>query len=231
MKSKKIDMKSLTSILVFSFALCIAKAQSELHWKFDTIKAPSLEGNILGDDPNRLIEVYLPPSYYKTDKRYPVVYYLSGYNSRGRKPDYKVKKHKQLIDEKIENNLLNEIIFVMVSGSNRLRGSFYVNSLVTGNWADFVTKDLVSYIDKSYRTLDVRESRSLIGSSMGGNGALNLSMLNPDIFCAGYGVSPGLYAEKGFDNSQIVNSKGNIASTLEIVERFNSLPVKEEVHG
>jgi len=210
--------------LSLTISLCIAQTQAELHWKFDTIKAPSLEGNLLEDAPSRLIEVYLPPSYYKSDKSYPVVYYLSGYNSRGRLPDYKVKAHKQLIDEKIQNNLLNEIIFVWVSGSNRLRGSFYVNSPVTGNWADFITKDVVNYVDNAYRTIPNKESRSTIGSSMGGYGALNISMLYPDVFCAGYGVSPGLYSFKGFDNSQIMNTKGNVESTLEVIERFNSLP-------
>ncbi|MBN1180993.1 MAG: hypothetical protein JXB49_01815 [Bacteroidales bacterium] len=222
-------MKIVVGVLLLTININIVKAQTDANWKFDTIEAPSLEGNLLEDEASRLVEVYLPASYYKSDKRYPVVYCLSGYNSRNRKPDYKVKPHKQLMDEKIENNMLNEMIVVFISGSNRLRGSFYVNSPVTGNWADFITKDVVDYIDHNYRTLVTKESRSIIGSSMGGYGALNLSMLYPDVFCAGYGISPGLYTDKGFENSQILNSEGNIKSTLEVIEMFSTL-TKIEAH-
>ena len=50
------------------------------RYKSDTIKASHLEGNPLGSPANRVLNVYLPPGYYKSpDKKYPVVYLLHGY--------------------------------------------------------------------------------------------------------------------------------------------------------
>ncbi|MBN1379595.1 MAG: hypothetical protein JXA04_10210 [Gammaproteobacteria bacterium] len=203
--------------------------QIDANWKFDFIKAPSLESNLLEDEPNRLIEVYLPPSYNTSKKRYPTVYYLWGYNSQNKKNDLRVKEHKKLIDEKIHNNLLNEMIVVFISGSNRLRGSFYINSPVTGKWADFITKDVVEHIDKTYRTLAKSESRSIVGSSMGGFGALNLSMLYPDVFSSGYGLSPVAFAKDGFNTSHMVKTEGNIEKVISLIEWLHSLP-KDKAH-
>jgi S-formylglutathione hydrolase FrmB len=70
-------------------------------------------------------------------------------------------------------------------------GSFYANSSLTGNWADFTANDLVAYMDKNYRTIADRNSRGICGHSMGGHGALKLAMLFPDVFCAVYALSPG----------------------------------------
>jgi S-formylglutathione hydrolase len=50
--------------------------------KVDVIKVHgrSLEGNLSGDSPDRVVSVYLPPSY-ATDRnrRYPVLYLLHGF--------------------------------------------------------------------------------------------------------------------------------------------------------
>ena len=46
----------------------------------ETVAAPSLANNLLGDPAEREILVFLPPSYEVTDERYPVVYYLAGYS-------------------------------------------------------------------------------------------------------------------------------------------------------
>ncbi len=61
---------------------------------------------------------------------------------------------------------------VIVNGYNILEGSFFNNSPITGNWEDFVVKDVVNYIDANFRTLPSADSRALIGLSMGGYGAL-----------------------------------------------------------
>ena len=64
-------------------------------------------------------------------------------------------------------------------------------------------------MDENYRTLAKKESRALIGMSMGGYGVLNLAMLHPEIFANAYAMSPGLFDENGLKNSQRC-SKSNI---------------------
>ena len=44
-----------------------------------TVHSPSLEGNLMGDSPDRLVTVYLPPGYESSpETRYPVIYFLHG---------------------------------------------------------------------------------------------------------------------------------------------------------
>jgi enterochelin esterase-like enzyme len=125
------------------------------------IPAPALQNNILGEETEQNIQIYLPPSYHsESNKRYPVIYYLHGYGG---------KVHRELfckiIDTLIVNKKVPELIFIEISGYNLTSGSFYVNSDVTGNWGDFVVKDVVNYIDKHYRTINHKSSRALTGFS------------------------------------------------------------------
>ena len=53
------------------------------------------------------------------------------------------------MDDLVKKGQAKEMIFVMPNGRNKYRGSHYVNSPVTGNWADHFAKDLVAFIDKS----------------------------------------------------------------------------------
>ena len=51
----------------------------------DTIVAPSLSRNLIGDSNRKPVTVYLPPSYSKRPyKRYPVVYLLHGFSASHR---------------------------------------------------------------------------------------------------------------------------------------------------
>jgi len=79
---------------------------------------------------------------------------------------------------------------VAPNGWNAYRGAFYTNSSVTGNWEDYIFRDLVQNIDANYRTLRKPESRGIAGHSMGGYGAVTLAMKHPDVFSAVYALSP-----------------------------------------
>lgn len=225
-------MKRIIASLVFiiTFSISNVFCQSSKNWITDVVASPSLKENLLGDSHEREIQVYLPPSYHKTTKNYPVVYFLMGYNSRNLDPYRKVKSsHFELINNKISERQAKEAIIVYVAGSNKLRGSFYYNSPVTGNWGDFVTKDVITHIDTKYRTISKKESRAICGSSMGGYGALHIAMLHPELFSGFYGISPGVYNDNGFFDSQIVKRKGNLANLLDVVDKFNAMP-KEQAH-
>jgi S-formylglutathione hydrolase FrmB len=141
------------------------------------------------------VSVYLPPSY-KANKarRYPVVYLLHGYNGTDALW-YSDPKHYIVVpnvaDSAINAGTAREMIIVTPDAHTLFAGSFYSNSVTTGDWEDFVAHDLVSYIDSHYRTLRTAASRGLAGHSMGGYGALRIAMKHPEIFSALYLMSPG----------------------------------------
>ena len=68
------------------------------------------------------------------------------------------------------------------SRSVQAKGSMYVDSLRTGRYGEYVFRDVVDYVDRSYRTL--------AGASMGGYGALRGGILHPERFGAAAALSP-----------------------------------------
>jgi S-formylglutathione hydrolase FrmB len=66
----------------------------------------------------------------------------------------------------------------------------YSSSGTTGNFEAYVARDVVAYMDARYRTIPQRESRGLVGHSMGGYGATRIGMKHADVFGALYIMSP-----------------------------------------
>ena len=159
------------------------------------VHGKSLEGNLLGDSPDRTITIYLPPSYDSApERRYPVIYLLGGFHAVPELAKMPGFGAKDIIfaptDEAIASGRLGEVILVNIEGWNRLGGSFWVNSSTTGNWEDFVTHDVIATIDAKFRTIAERDSRGLYGGSMGGFGAISIAMHRPELFGTMFAQSP-----------------------------------------
>lgn len=78
-----------------------------------------------------------------------------------------------------------------LSGKIATKGSLYVNSPFSGNYEDYIVRDVLDYIDSSYRTIPDKNHRALLGGSMGGAGVLRYSLFYPEKFIAGAALSPG----------------------------------------
>lgn len=165
------------------------------------IPAPSLAGNMLGDPTTQQVFVYLPPSYgTQPSRRFPTLYLLHGYSSRPAawvKGEYQEMHLQAEMDSLIAKGIAKEMIVVVPNGRNAYLGSFYSNSVVSGNWEDFVYRDVVQYVDGKYRTLARSSSRGIAGHSMGGYGAFMLAMKHPDVFGAVYSMSPCCFGFEG----------------------------------
>lgn len=149
----------------------------------------SLEGNLEGDAADRDVLVFLPPSY-ATDKarRYPVVYALHGYSIGAQQWSQEIH-----VPQTIEGAFAKgakEMIVVLPDSKTIHNGSMYSSSVTTGDFENFIARDLVTYIDAHYRTLAARESRGLVGHSMGGYGASRIGMKHADVFGSLYIMSP-----------------------------------------
>jgi hypothetical protein len=221
-------LKKILFILLLFLSLPEINGQSNQGKLIQTIfPAPSLSNNLLYIPDNQYIALYLPPSYDKTDKRYPVVYYLPGFGDFVYYfTEYGVFQGfslKSSMDELINSRQINEMIVVIVNGQHFSGGSFYVNSPVTGNWEDFIVKDVVSYVDMNYRTIKESKSRAISGHSMGGFGALNIAMHFPDIFGVVYSLSPGLFDKNGLKKSILFMNEKKINKYLISINQFNNL--------
>jgi pimeloyl-ACP methyl ester carboxylesterase len=57
-----------------------------------------------------------------------------------------------------------------------------VNSDAIGRYRDFLAKDVVGFVDRTFRTLPKAVSRAVVGHSSGGYGALVLGRYHPELF-------------------------------------------------
>src|SRR4051794_18162265 len=163
-----------------------AKPVSVEHIK---IHGAALEGNLEGDAVDREVFVFLPPSYANDkSRRFPVVYALHGYSIGAEQWSHEIH-----VPQTIEGAFAQgakEMIVVLPDSKTIYNGSMYSSSMTTGDFENFVAHDVVAYMDAHYRTLPKRESRGLVGHSMGGYGASRIGMKHPDVFGSLYIMSP-----------------------------------------
>jgi enterochelin esterase-like enzyme len=153
------------------------------------VHGAALEGNLEGDAVDRDVIVFLPPSYQEgTKRRYPVVYALHGYSIGAEQWTHEIH-----VPQTVEGAFAkgsHEMIVVLPDSKTVYNGSMYSSSVTTGDFEKFIWHDVVSYIDAHYRTFPKRESRGLVGHSMGGYGASRIGMKHPEVFGVLYIMSP-----------------------------------------
>ena len=135
-----------------------------------------LRGNPLGDPHIRKVAVWLPPQYDGSGgRRFPVLYDLVGFTGSGLshvgwKPfsDNVPERAARLIHEK----KMGPAILVFPDCFTALGGNQYVNSSAIGNYADYLTREIIPFVDGEFRTAAGREHRGCFGKSSGGYGSI-----------------------------------------------------------
>ena len=158
-----------------------------------------LAGNALGDPTTRRIAVWLPPSYGAAPaRRYPVIYWLSGYAGTGEMLFSGTPWQPGLgdrLDRLVASGEMGEAIVVAPDGFTRWGGAQYLDSPAIGNYETHVVRELIPAIDGRYRTVAARDARAIGGKSSGGFGALVLAMRNPELFSAVASHAGDMYFE------------------------------------
>jgi enterochelin esterase-like enzyme len=139
-----------------------------------------LADNPLGDPHVRKVAVWLPPQYDEATgrgrgRRFPVLYDLVGFTGSGLahlnwKPfsDNVPERAARLIAER----KMGPVILVFPDCFTCLGGNQYVNSSAIGNYADYLTQEIIPFVDREFRTLASRDHRGCFGKSSGGYGAI-----------------------------------------------------------
>lgn len=135
----------------------------------------SLQSEALGKELKFAIQ--LPPSYQTDKKRsYAVLYFLHGMN--GNEREFERRGVAAAISKMREEGKIGEFIIVSPAGEN----SFYLNAKNGVRYEDAIIKDLIPYVEKTYRCIGKPPARSIQGISMGGWGALYLAFKHPEMF-------------------------------------------------
>jgi len=123
----------------------------------------------------REMYVYTPPGYEKSTTRYPVLYLIHGggdtavsWSTVGRAND--------IFDNLLAEKNTRPMIVVMPSGWTPTGGQVMTPDATKDPFTSEMIKDIIPYVEATYRTLSNPENRALSGPSMGGIQTLNVGL-------------------------------------------------------
>lgn len=121
--------------------------------------------------------IYLPPDYNNSSDRYPVIYSLHG---MGGNEGGNCGTMGGVLQDGITKKDFPPVIMVFVNG----RGNTFYSDSKDGKikCESSIIKELIPYIDATYRTKADRTQRAIEGMSMGGFGSLMLGFKYPELF-------------------------------------------------
>ena len=138
--------------------------------------------------------IILPEGYEHSDIEYPVLYMFHGIGG-----DYtswlEYGNVARVMDKMIKKGEVEPFIMVIPDGYLSYYSDTYDGSFL---YETFFIKELVPYIDNNYRTRKNVSARSIIGFSMGGFGALSVSLRNRNLFGSVVALSPSIRTEKQY---------------------------------
>lgn len=141
---------------------------------------------------DRRITVYTPAEYETNGQRYPVLYLLHGMG--GDEDSWStLGRAAQILDNLIVQGKAKPMIVVMTNGNSDLQAAWgesptgYVTPTIelpktTDGSFEEAFPEVVTFVDKAYRTIAKKESRAIAGLSMGGFHSMQISKEYPTLF-------------------------------------------------
>jgi len=213
--------KCAFTFLVFIFIAC--KAQ-KTNSAFQDL---TYDSKVFGSE--RFYRIYLPNGYENDKKKYPVIYYFHGWGGRHFKDD------NALLDYQKIKTLVDKYQVILVMWDGRIVDSEsrpYNIGCPEQVRFPYQMKDyfieLVSHIDSTYNTLNKRESRGIIGYSMGGFMSFYLAGKYPDIVSAAVNMtgSPEFYIGHPTNNT-LYPLRYTFANLKDVKTRFHNSSIGE----
>lgn len=223
----------LVTICVCVISLSISFTRS-CGQSFDSIPRTNQQQGLIhsaGINEDRTVWIHLPPEYNESTDNYPVLYLLDGGSH--------FKYVSEMIDflSGFESNCIPRMIVVGIPNTDRGRDFTPVLDLNerdeisknTGaaNFLNFIYKELIPYVEKTYRT---QPYRILAAHSLGGLFGIYALGVYPNLFQASIIISPALI---GGDEKEKVIQK--FATRLKINTQLKSAFFvsvgNEDMHG
>ena len=173
----RVQARFVWFLLLLAFPLTIVRAEQTRKVDQQTVQFKSeLIGKVLP------YNALLPPTYFKSNKRYPVLYLLHGLF--GHHDDWITRTNLA------EYAASYDLIIVTPEGHD----SWYVDSATVpaDKYESYFLRELIPDVDARYRTIKDRRARGVAGLSMGGYGALKYGLKYPDYFAFAGSLSGAL---------------------------------------
>jgi len=151
------------------------------------LDSDAIKNNTLGDSYLRQIAVYLPEGYDTSVLEYPLFVDIAGFTGSGLS-HIAWKGFGESVPQRVERLIaeekMGEVIIAFPDCFTSLGGNQYINSSVMGDWADFLTREMLPELENRYRVIPGKNGKGLFGKSSGGYGAITHGMLYSDYWGA-----------------------------------------------
>ena len=218
--------RQLTALILIAFLTLPAIGQSRRNANNASANLPQGPIPVVSDPKARLLEslrlnssllnravkysVYLPPDYYVTNRRYPVVYLLHGY-SDDETGWVQFGEADRIADAGIESGEIPPMIIVMPDAEV----TWYMNDYqAKTRYEDMFMQEFIPHIDSTLRTRTNRAYRAVSGLSMGGHGSLLYAMHRPDLFGNCAALSAAVFTDESITGMDTTNYNRRFAFLL-----------------
>jgi len=176
MKISAVVLKKILSVTIILVAALMSKAA-----KVDTVLTSSEAMH------KKIKATVVTPDKYNKSNKLPVMYLLHG--AGGNYAEWLAKPGDKDVVKKMSD--LYQMIIVCPDGGIT---SWYYDSPVDSayRYETYISKELVSFIDNHYATIQDRSGRAIVGLSMGGHGALYLAFRHQDLYGACGSIAGGV---------------------------------------
>ena len=216
---KSISLRSIVATVALFVAVCVSvpsisfAAPVALPKNVSVVEVPSESMS-----KNVPAVVVLPDAYNNQEKRFPVLYLLHGHGGN-HYSWYGIRKDIQKLASHFN------MIVVCPNGMNSWYWDAPKNPKM--KYETFVSKELVEYMDKTYRTIANRNARAITGLSMGGHGGLWIGFRHQETFGACGSMSGGVDIRPFPHNWHMKDSLGDASVD---VANWESHTVMNQLH-
>ena len=162
----------------------------------------------------RNFAIYLPPDYESSNRSYPVLYLLHGAGD-DQTGWVQFGEVMRITDAAIKEGKATPMIIVMPDAYTTRLG--YFND-IRGDWnyEDYFFKELMPYVESTYRIKGEKRYRAIAGLSMGGGGSFMYALHHPELFSSACPLSAYI-------------GPTSVAQTRDILKRYNNIDVSEAI--
>ncbi len=144
-----------------------------------------LEGNLLGDPTERELHVYTPAGYGDGGKL-PLLIDVVGFGAAGMAhTNWRAftENTPERLDRLIGEGAMGPVVVAFPDCYSRLGGNQYINSAAIGRYEDYLTDEVVPFVEARF-ACGGDGNRGIFGKSSGGYGSIMHGMRRPDIWSA-----------------------------------------------